>query len=251
MSVSQTEFSGALLNAEKDVPKGLLDAGRAPAGRRFSVYRNNVIVSLAEALETAFPLICKLLGRDSFTKLATLYVREHPPTSPLMMFYGDLLPDFLANFSPLSHIGYLPDCARLDLAMRRSYHAADAIPIDPLIFQDKPEKIMALKLSLAPSTIVIRSPWPIFDIWRVNFDTDAAPPRPIAQDVIITRPQFDPSPHLLEHGVADWLERMHNGVNFGEAHEQTLKATPAFDLETALAQALQTGALTEFKTKDY
>lgn len=251
MTVSQTAFRSALLDADMAVPRGLSDANEAPAGRRFSVYRNNVIVSLSEALKTAFPLVYKLLGRDTFEKLAAIYVREYPPTSPLMMFFGDRLPDFLGEFSPLAHLGYLSDCARLDLAMRLAYHAADAAPIDPLVFQGSPEDLLSLQLSLAPATFILRSPWPIFDIWRVNFGDNASPPRPIAQDVLITRPQFDPVPHLLGQGTADWLKQLQSGTNFGTAHDQTIEATAEFDLASALSQALETGALTEFKIKDH
>ncbi|WP_299403015.1 DNA-binding domain-containing protein [uncultured Roseobacter sp.] len=250
MSVSQATFRGALLDAEKAVPEGLLDGSDTPAGARFSVYRNNVVVSLTEALRTAFPLIYKLLGAQTFDRLAAIYVRQHPPSSPLMMHYGQDLPEFLQSFQPLSHIGYLPDCAHLDIAMRRSYHARDAAPIDPSVFQTDPEELMSLRLALAPATIVLRSDWPLHDIWRLNFERGAPKPRATAQDVLVTRPEFDPAPHALQPGGADWLLHLQTGMAFGSAHEATITVVPSFDLSAALSQALQTGALTEFKTKD-
>ena len=50
MTVSQLDFRTAMLDAAVDVPDGLIDANGNPAGQRFSVYRNNVAVSLTEAL---------------------------------------------------------------------------------------------------------------------------------------------------------------------------------------------------------
>lgn len=250
MTVSQGRFRVALLDAAQGVPDGLLDGAGGPAGNRFSVYRNNVIVSLSDALRTAFPLLHKLLGGQTFDKLAAAYVRQHPPRSPLMMHYGVDMPAFLKDFAPLKHIGYLPDCARLDLALRHAYHAADTQPLDPATFQCPPDALMTLKLSLAPAARMLRSAWPLFDIWRVNHETDAPRPRAVPQDVLITRPEFDPTPHLLPEGVTTWLEALESGQSFGTAHETALAAFPAFDLAQALSVVLQTGALTEYKTKD-
>jgi len=42
------------------VPASLTDGSEQPAGKRFNVYRNNVIVSLKEALSESFPVVTKL-----------------------------------------------------------------------------------------------------------------------------------------------------------------------------------------------
>lgn len=250
MTVTQSTFRSALLDPAQRVPEGLLDGSAAPAGRRFSVYRNNVVVSLTEALRTAFPLVHKLLGAQNFDRLAAVYVRKHPPTSPLMMHYGAQLPAFLAAFAPLSHIGYLADCARLDLMLRESYHAADAVALPAERLQCDPEDLMQMRLSLAPATRIIRSHWPLYDIWRTNFQENAPKPRTIAQNVLITRPEYDPTPYALPQGAATWAESLQAGQTFGDAHETTLVVAPAFDLAQALSLVLQTSAVTEYKTKD-
>ena len=248
--ITQTTFRDAVLDAGKPIPPQLRDAQGTPAGARFSVYRNNVIVSLSEALATGFPLVQKLLGEQTFARLAGVFVRRHPPNSPLMMYFGEQLPGFLESFAPLSHIGYLPDCARLDLALRRSYHAADSVALDPERLQGAPEDVMALQIPPAPATIVLRSPWPLYDIWRFNMVTDAPKPKPVAQDVLITRPEFDPILHLLPAGGADWFDALHNGRNLAEASEAAAQTTAEFDLARCLTQALETKALTDPKKED-
>ena len=160
MSVSQTIFHTALLDASAPVPDGLLDSRAKPAGRRFSVYRNNVAVSLTEAMHQAFPVIAKLLGKQNMDGLAGMFLRQHPPSSPLIMFYGEAFPEFLAGMPQLAHLGYLPDMARLELGLRRSYHAADSDPAPAEALAVPPEDIMRANLSFAPAMQVLRSDWP-------------------------------------------------------------------------------------------
>ena len=249
MSVPQNIFRDALLDAERPVPDGLQNGKGDPAGARFSVYRNNVIVSLTDALATAFPLVRKLLGAETFGKLAAVFVRTYPPGSPLMMFYGEKLPDFLDSFEPLMHIKYLSTCAQLDIAMRQSYHAADATPPDVTALQD-PERAMHARFSLAPSARIIRSAWPLYDIWAFNMKPSAPKPRAIAQDVLVARPGYDPQPHLLSVGMADWLDSLDRGHRLGHATEDTLETHQNFDLAGALTLALNSQALVDYTAKE-
>ncbi len=250
MNVSQSLFKTAMMDPNQPVPEGLSDAQDRPAGRRFNVYRNNVAVSLTEAMHTAFPVIAKLLGKQNMDGLSGIFLRAHPPSSPLMMFYGEAFPEFLAGMKQLDHLGFLPDVARLELAMRESYHAADATPINP---QDLAglaiEELLECTVELAPSLRVVRSPWPIYDIWRFNTEENAPKPEPVPQDVLITRPEFDPAPQPLPIGGADWIEALRLGASFSEAHDCALKATLDFDLGTPLALLLQSGAIIQLNTK--
>lgn len=246
MSVSQSQFREAVLSPDVTRPIGLSDGAGNPAGRRFDVYRNNVAVSLSEALETAFPVIAKLVGAENFKLLAAAYLRQHPPSSPLMMFYGKDMPGFLSSFEPTSGIQYLPDVARLELAMRESYHAADSKPIDPAFLSAlPPEDLMATQLQLAPSLRLVRSVWPVHSIWAFNTETEAPKPQMAAEDTLVLRPEFDPSPILLPPGGGAFVAALANGTSLGEAFEAGLAEETTFDLGPVLGLLLANAAIAE------
>ena len=244
MIVDQSTFRRALLDADAERPEGLTDGAGAPAGRRFDVFRNNVAVSLTEALETAFPVVTKLVGVQNFKLLAGAFLRAHPPQSPLMMFYGAEMPEFLRSFGPTSQIGYLPDVARLELALRESYHAADADPVDTnVIAALAPDELMASRVTLAPSFRLIRSDWPVHAIWAFNTIEGAPKPAMAAEDVAVFRPEYDPAPDLLPPGGGVFLDAIARGASFGDAFDQASSATEGFDLTPLLALLLAKGAI--------
>ncbi|NSY38500.1 DUF2063 domain-containing protein [Leisingera sp. ANG59] len=250
MSVSQTEFTRAMMDAGQPVPDGLIDHHAQPAGRRFNVYRNNVAVSLTEAMHSAFPVIAKLLGKQNMDGLAGIYLRQHPPSTPLMMFYGEDFPAFLEAMEQLKHLGYLGDVARLELALRRAYHAADAVPVAPEeLGALAPDQLMNTRLTLAPAVDVLRSPWPIHAIWRYNTEDGAPKPELRAQDVLVTRPEFDPTPQVLPPAGAQWIRALIGGASIGEALEQAAAEDKSFDLGATLALLLQGGAITGLDSK--
>ena len=246
MTVDQATFRKALLDPDAARPGGLNDGRGQPAGRRFDVYRNNVAVSLIEALEVGFPVIRKLVGQENFKLLASAYLRRHPPRSPLMMQFGVDMPTFLAEFEPTSHTGYLPDVARLELAIRESYHAADADPINPAELEAlSPEALTGSGVNLAPSLRLVRSPWPIFSIWRFNVEEGAQSPDMAAEDVLVARPDLDPVPRLLPSGGAEFITALLTGATFGDAMDKASEASRDFDLPAVLTLLVEMKTLIE------
>jgi len=202
-------------------------------------------------MHTACPVIAELLGPDNMDGLAGIFLRAHPPSSPLMMHYGDAFPDFLAGMPQLQHLGYLPDTARLELALRQAYHAADADPIDPdLLAQTQPDDLMTSTIGLAPSVRVLRSKWPIYDIWRFNTEEGAPKPSAVAQDVLISRPEYDPAPVLLPEGGAVFVDQLRNGHTLAAAMDAAQSDVPNFDLGQTLALLLQGQSIISLETKD-
>ena len=136
---------------------------------RVQIYWNHVFTSLTEALETTFPVVCRLVDRRFFGFAANRYIRRHPPTGPCLFEYGATFPAFLASFPPCAGHPYLPDVARLEWAMNLATHAEDSAPIAPATLgRVPPDDVGRVVLRVEPSASWLRSPWPIDRIWRAN-----------------------------------------------------------------------------------
>ena len=216
--MSQADFATGLLDPAHPAPQGLVGPTGAPAGKRYDVYRNNVAVSLADALETAFPAIRKLVGDEFFRAMAGVYLRAHPPASPLMMHYGQELPAFLAAFAPVTHLPYLPDVARIELAVRQAYHAADATPLTGEDIGALPEAdLPGLRFAAAPAAHLLASAYPAASIWQANLRGGAA--GQAAEVALVTRPGFDPVVDALSPDDAAIAQALLTGKTLAHAAE--------------------------------
>ena len=241
----QTAFRSGLLNPMAPIPEGLTDGHSRPAGRRYGVYRNNVTVSLREALIAGFPSIVSLIGRENFDHVARAYLRQSPPVSPLMMHYGADFPAFLSTVEQLAPLPYLSDVARIDVAMRQSYHASDSIGIDPAALQALDEDaLLNSRFSFAPSMILLRSSLPIGSIWHYTL-RGGDKPSGEAEDVLILRAEYDPEPFVLGPGAGVVVQALQSGTPFGAAIDL---GGEAFDLAELLNLLLSHRAITGLTT---
>lgn len=239
--ICQSDFRAALLDASQPVPQGLTDGAGRPAGRRYAVYRNNVAVSLREALETGFPAVLSLIGAENFAHVAGQFLRQNPPQSPLMMHYGTEFPEFIASLPPLQKWGYLADVARLELALRRSYHAGDATPIDPTDLATRDEvSLMATRFTLAPALQLVPSPWPLVSLWRFATQSDQPKPQAVAESALVLRPGFDPEVHPLTPAATEFVRALMHGDCLEQAVET---AGDTLDLGATLNLLLTHGAI--------
>ena len=232
----QDAFAAALLDPARPVPSGLVRPDGRAAGRRFDIYRNNVVAALIEALGEAFPVVRALVGEAFFEAMAGVYVRAQPPSSPRMMFYGEGFASFLESFPPAGGLPYLPDVARLEYARRLAYHAADEPAADPAMLGGLDAAALPeVRLPLQAACHILRSAHPVHAIWRFNATEDRSPVRPAAEDVLVSRPEQSVLVQLLPPGGAAFLLALQAGEPLGRAAEQAAADAPAFDLGANLA----------------
>jgi hypothetical protein len=239
----ETLFAAALLDRDLPVPPGIVSQGLR---ERFAVYRNNVMVGLIHALEARFPATRRIVGEDFFAAMARAYAAKNPPTSALMMLYGEDFADFIAGFQPAATVPYLADVARLEAARTRAYHAEDAMPLLPdALASLEPEALPGLKFSLHPSLQIVASKFPIVTIWAMNAGETAlaAIEDWQGEDALILRPRLDVEVRRLPPGGKIFLENLASGLPLKRAAEAALQQCPSFNLSLNLAGLLEGGLI--------
>ncbi len=248
MVFDQASFTAALLDPEREVPAGITSHTHRAPEKRFAVYRNNVIVGLVDALAIRFPAVQRIVGEEFFRAMAGVFVRAHPPRSPLMMDYGEELPDFIDGFAPAAEVPYLADVARLEAARTRAFHAADTVPLPPAAFSSLPAAdLERLRLRFCPSVAIVRSRHPIVTIWAMNVDD--AEPTPIedwqGEDALVSRDGFEVAVRRLPPGGAAFLSCLLAGETLADAARTAIDETGAFDLAENLAGLISAGLAIE------
>jgi hypothetical protein len=257
--VESSDFSGnrafapALLDPDLDIPAGIVGPDGNDASKRFSVYRNNVVSSLIESMAQTYPAVKIILGEENFATVARIFIAKHPPTSPVMQAYGELFPEFLGEFKPLQHSPFLVDLANVEKNWIAAYHAADANILNgPELADIEPDVLMETRFTAHPATSLITSQYCLYDLFssrreenRVGLNYEICQS---VQAVLITRPQLIVEVNKLDHANAEYFNLLFMQRNFGQAVEAAIGIDSEFNISSAIALMLTSGAMTKLST---
>ncbi|HEV7305515.1 DNA-binding domain-containing protein [Ensifer sp.] len=240
-------FVPSLLDPERRTPSLVSGPNGKAAVKRFNVYRNNVTVSLIEALAATFPATMRITGETFFRAMARFHVRETPPTSPLLFEYGRDFPDFIARYDYAQSMPWLADVARIERAWLDAYHAADAPALAPdALASVPPERLGDAVFECHPAARIVRSAYPAATIFAVN--RASGPVGPIEtsapESALIARPQLDVTVRQLSPGADVLLSQLLAGAPLAMAATAAAAADPTLDLAAVIATALDAGAFT-------
>ncbi|CAI9402664.1 hypothetical protein ANOBCDAF_00953 [Pleomorphomonas sp. T1.2MG-36] len=244
-------FSAALLAPGRSVPTLVTGPRGKRAEARYNVYRNNVTVSLIDALASIFPAVERITGSDFFRAMARFHVRETPPASPLLFEYGRAFPDFIDCYDHAADMPWLSDVARIERLWLDSYHAADAPTLKAETLSNvPPEKLDGLVFTPHPATRLISSVHPAVTIFAAN--RSAGPvcrveDRP--EGGLITRLDDEVTIRLLPSGNLAFLNALLGGESLAAAADAALAADPAFDLSGAICEMIAAGAFSRAETE--
>jgi hypothetical protein len=246
----QHAFAAALIDPEPTCPPGLTTWNGSDPARRFAVYRNNVAVSLVDALADTFAVTRELVGETFFRAMARVYAYARPPASRLLAFYGDTFPDFIERFPPAAGLPYLADVARLEFLRVRAYHAADIAPVAVDRFAaalGDEAALPTLRLRLHPSLAVLTSRSAVVSLWAAHQGVG---------DLAAIAPNQPETALILRHGLnveiigmapADgiFIAALLHGTPLGPALQEATSADATFNPAQSLGLLIQKNAVIE------
>jgi hypothetical protein len=219
--------------------------GNIELSRRLSVYRNNVVGSLSDAIIATCPTLEKLVGKDFLERMARSFVLKRPPLRGCLNTYGAGFDDFIAAFKPAESLPYLPDIAQLDLAMNPAYYAQDQIAMTAEnLATIPPESLGDTRLKICDHVHLLKSQYPIDKIYEFcqienpDYDLDVSAG---GVCVMVFRQNFSTQLAVLDEGEFEMLTALHT-LPLGEALESVMGENESFDFQTFLQKhmALET-----------
>ncbi len=215
---------------------------------RLKVYRNNIVGTLTDLMLTTFPVMEKLVGKDFLEGMSRSFILENPPNQGCLSLYGDGFAEFVEEFELAKSLPYLPDIARLELALNKAYYAQDDTALTAEELSNvAPEELEDLQLSLRDSVHLVSSRYPLTAIRDFcmaetqdgKLDLDQG-----SEKLIIYRPQLESVTALLESGEYLMLNNLANEQTLGKAVENVMNVQDDFDFQVFLQKHL---ALETFK----
>ena len=240
----QAAFAAHLAGAERADLAAEVLGDAIPAAARLGVHRHHVFETLGSALAATFPTVQALVGVEFFRGLAGAFIGQSLPTQPVLAEYGAGFPAFIAGHAAARDLPYLADVARLDWALNLAFHAPAGDRLAAADLAALPaDRLPSLRPSLAPGTVLVRSPYPLDRIWAASQPEAAADPVDLAAGdvrLLVLRRPDDAAFVSLSAGEAAFVTGLGEGLTLGAAAG---RAEPGFDLSACFARLLGLGVL--------
>jgi len=219
----------------------LLDECRpVSAGRGAQVYGESYLAKLRAALATNFPSLSLVLGAEDWTRLATDYVRAHPPRGHGFVRLGAALADFLRDYRFAADHG-VPQSVFAEMAglEQAQLEAQDAPDPDSIM---APSELAAVDpaawerahVVFDPSVRVVRARHDVASVvLAVSRGETPEPPRAAGQVYLVARNGHGIDTIPLAAGDGALVEALLSGRSFADACAAARQASGADECDTA------------------
>jgi hypothetical protein len=208
-------------DAKAEVP--LNPQGGVPGRERIAIYTGGYFARTQDSLKEVFPAVAHVLGSEVLHNLAHDYARKFPSMNYNLTFLGKHLPEFLKIWPAASELPFLPELAELEWKISMAFHAFDRTPLAPGSLGNLSiEEWARTSLVFQPSTAVLKSAWPVLDIWSARH----TPPEQIRielknrpQNVLIYRRGWEVQCRLIGDSEFQMTQSLLNKETLGAACE--------------------------------
>ncbi len=221
----QAAYRDYLLTGDSASLAPAIVADAFDSAERLTIYRNNFLIGLGEALKANFPVTVQLVGRDFFGQGARRFILAHPPRRPCLFEYGEEFPGYLAGLSPLAAMPYVSEMARFEFARIAAYNAPaqDCLTATGLA-RLSPNDLDALPIRLARHVQIVSVDAPILELWKAHQQPEPnvagidMTPRPRA--LLVCRPARSLVVRELALPAVRFLSAASDGTRLGLAAAQ-------------------------------
>lgn len=218
--------------------QAIFETGDIALGDRLKVYRNNIVGSLSDVMLASFPAIEALVGKEFMEGMARSFILAHPPSQGCLNVYGHGFAAFIDAFEPAKGLPYLPDIARLEMALNDAYYAKDdhALTGEDLAVI-APEDLGNIQIFPRANVKLVRSNYPLSEIRDFALSDGDGDPVDIDKGpafLMAYRPYLDTEIIILDAAEYDMLDNMQQLMPLGAAVENTLEKHSDFDFQNFL-----------------
>jgi hypothetical protein len=243
---TQAHWAAALLDPNLPPPPGVLAWNGSDPAQRLGVYRNNVVVSLVDALACTLPVTQALVGEAFFRAMAQTFVCQEPPRHPVLTGYGEGFPSFVEQFPPAASVPYLADVARLEWLRLQVLHAADAQPLplqEAQAWLVDPDCLAQQTCALVPALQTLSTQHAAVSIWAAHQPDSGLHLEDVntqqAEAALVFRAGWDVMVLQVSPATVCFVAQLRAGHTWGDALDAAALTDPEWDAAQALVCLFQ------------
>lgn len=215
--------------------------------QHIAIHRNNMLFHLIQTLQTTYPLVEKLVGKDSFKAAAKEYIHCYPSRSGNLHDYGEYFCDFLKDYSPTTP--YLSDVATFEWAYHILYFASDHAALSIKRLENVSfHQYEQLHFVLHPASRLLQFNWPILRIIELCNDEihGQLHLNEECNYLLLIRPDTERLFLPLPHAEFNFLKSLNENQSLSAALESTLQIEPHFKLDKILSYWIKHKVIVDF-----
>ncbi|MCK5478138.1 MAG: putative DNA-binding domain-containing protein [Methylococcales bacterium] len=215
----QLDFKDTLLTGDNRLAPYLNNTCTSDLYTAVEIYKNAYQRRLIETLQSDYPMLEKLLGTESFDKLAVKYMTELPSSSFTLRNFGQHLSTFLKKETVYQHYPYLAEMADFEWQLTDVFDLSNsklATVSDMNRFKAEDWPHLTIKYHASVRWLALH--WNIIDVYQAIQSNSAVPDlvfAPTAKQCLIWRKQYSSYYRIVDARESYAMKVMTNS-NFTE-----------------------------------